>query len=35
MQIAIWILLAFVLGLAVGWFGRGRRKSSGAARRRF
>jgi len=34
-QIAIWILLAFLLGLAVGWFGRGRRKANTAGRRRF
>ena len=34
-QIVIWILLAFLLGLAVGWFARGRRKSTSATRRRF
>jgi hypothetical protein len=34
-QIVIWMLLAFLLGLAVGWFARGRRKSTNSARRRF
>jgi hypothetical protein len=34
-QIVIWIVLAFLLGLAVGWFGRGRRKANSASRRRF
>ena len=34
-QIVVWMLLAFLLGLAVGWFARGRRKANSAARRRF
>lgn len=33
-QIAVWMLLAFLLGLAVGWFARGRRPGR-AARRRY
>ncbi len=34
-QIVVWMLLAFLLGLAVGWFARGRRKANSATRRRF
>jgi hypothetical protein len=34
-QLIVWIVLAFLLGLAVGWFGRGRRKPPGVARRKF